>query len=461
MNELAVKAKNGTNTSTDQEYINKEVQNLISEIDRVQSTTTFNEKNLLTGSFNANLQVGAESGQTINLSISNMNASAIGVSAVSVSSTAAAGSAIDKIKSALASISTQRAQLGAVQNRLEHTIKNLDNVVENTTAAESQIRDTDMASEMVKFSNNNILAQAGQSMLAQANQSNQGVLSILGGGTAGTYYPLGGALADILNKNVKGANASAQSTGASVANVNLLKEGKVDIAFIQNDIAYYASTGTEMFKDKKVESLKGLATLYPETVQIVTTKKTGIKTVADLKGKRVAVGAAGSGTEANARQILNIAGITYKDIKPQYLSFGEAASALKDGNVDAGFVVAGFPTAAIQDLATQHDVVMVSVGADIADKLIAKYPYYTKVTIPAKTYNKVETDTAAVAVKCMLAVTDKMDADTGYAIVKALYGNLDRMKAAHNVSKNITKATGKDGMSIKLNAGAEKFFNEK
>ncbi len=180
MNELAVKAKNGTNTSTDQEYINKEVQNLISEIDRVQSTTTFNEKNLLTGSFNANLQVGAESGQTINLSISNMNASAIGVSAVSVTSTAAAASAIDSIKSALASISTQRAQLGAVQNRLEHTIKNLDNVVENTTAAESQIRDTDMASEMVKFSNNNILAQAGQSMLAQANQSNQGVLSILG-----------------------------------------------------------------------------------------------------------------------------------------------------------------------------------------------------------------------------------------------------------------------------------------
>ena len=294
-----------------------------------------------------------------------------------------------------------------------------------------------------------------------AADSGKKFINIATGGTAGTYYPLGGALADILNKNVPGANASAQSTGASVANVNLLKEGKVDIAFIQNDIAYYAATGTEMFKDKKVESLKGLATLYPETVQIVTTAKTGIKTVADLKGKRVAVGAAGSGTEANARQILNIAGITYKDIKPQYLSFGEAASALKDGNVDAGFVVAGFPTAAIQDLATQHDVVMVSVGADIADKLIAKYPYYTKVTIPGKTYNKVESDTAAVAVKCMLAVTDKMDADTGYAVVKALYGNLDRMKAAHNVSKNITKETGKDGMSIKLNAGAEKFFNEK
>ena len=272
-------------------------------------------------------------------------------------------------------------------------------------------------------------------------------INIATGGTAGTYYPLGGALADILNKNIKGANASAQSTGASVANVNLLKDGKVDIAFIQNDIAYYAVNGVEMFKDKKVPSLKGLATLYPETIQIVTTKKTGVKTLADIKGKRVAVGAAGSGTEANARQILNMAGITYKDIKVQYLSFGEAASALKDGNVDVAFVTAGHPTAAIQDLSTQHEVVLIPVDAAMADKLIAKYPYYTKLVIPAN--------------RCMLAVTDKMDADTGYAVVKALYGNLDRMKAAHNVGKNITKASAQDGMSIPLNAGAEKFFKEK
>ena len=181
MNELAVKSKNGTNTSTDREYINAEVQNLISEIDRVQSTTTFNEKNLLTGSFkNVGLQVGAESAQTIELNISQMSASKIGVKDVDVSTATKAGTAIDSIKEALKSVSQQRSELGAVQNRLEHTIKNLDNVVENTTAAESQIRDTDMASEMVKFSNNNILAQAGQSMLAQANQSNQGVLSILG-----------------------------------------------------------------------------------------------------------------------------------------------------------------------------------------------------------------------------------------------------------------------------------------
>ena len=181
MNELAVKSANGTNTTADRNYINSEVQALVSEINRVQSTTTFNEKNLLDGTFTGkNLLVGAESGQVIGISISNMDASNIGLSSISVSSEPNAKQAIDKIKTALASVSKQRSDLGAVQNRLEHTIKNLNNVVENTTAAESQIRDTDMATEMVKYSNNNILAQAGTAMLAQANQSNQNVLSLLG-----------------------------------------------------------------------------------------------------------------------------------------------------------------------------------------------------------------------------------------------------------------------------------------
>ena len=289
----------------------------------------------------------------------------------------------------------------------------------------------------------------------------QKFINIATGGTSGTYFPLGGALADILNKNIPGTNASAQSTGASVANVNLLSQGKVEIAFIQNDIAYYAANGTEMFKGKQVAGLQGLATLYPETVQIVTLKKSGIKSVADFKGKRIAVGAAGSGTEANARQIMEAYGIKYDDIKVQYLSFGEAASALKDGNVDAAFVTAGHPTAAIQDIATQNDVVLVPVDADKADALIKQYPFYTKLVIKAGTYPKQDADVTAVAVKCMLAVTDKMDENTAYAIAKALYGNLDRMKSAHSAANAISKDTAKDGMSIKLNPGAEKFFNEK
>jgi len=185
MDELATKAATDTLQSTDREYIQQEINALVSEIDRTSSATKFNEQNLLDGTFQGkNLQVGTDnvSSDLITVSIASLSAAGIGVNGLSVSGTdgTAARGAIDSIKTALQSVSSQRADLGAIQNRLEHTIKNLDNVNENTTAAESQIRDTDMAGEMVKYSNNNILAQAGQSMLAQANQSNQGVLSLLG-----------------------------------------------------------------------------------------------------------------------------------------------------------------------------------------------------------------------------------------------------------------------------------------
>jgi flagellin len=183
MNELAVKASNGTNTSADRGYIDAEVTALKTEITRVATTTTFNEQCLLNGDFTGKkLQVGAENedAQRITISIAKMSASGLSITDVSVATSDAAMAAIGTIKTALASVSKQRSDLGAVQNRLEHTIKNLDNVVENTTAAESQVRDTDMATEMVKYSNNNILAQAGTAMLAQANQSNQNVLSLLG-----------------------------------------------------------------------------------------------------------------------------------------------------------------------------------------------------------------------------------------------------------------------------------------
>ncbi len=186
MNELAVKSANGTNQSEDRSYIQSEVDALINEIDRVAKTTTFNEQNLLDGSWSSgvDLQVGAEgtSGNRISVSINAMDSAGISVSSLTssgVSSQANAQNAISTIKAAMTAISKQRSDLGAIQNRLEHTINNLDNVVENTTSAESQIRDTDMATEMVKYANNNILAQAGQAMLAQSNQANQGVLSLL------------------------------------------------------------------------------------------------------------------------------------------------------------------------------------------------------------------------------------------------------------------------------------------
>ena len=180
MNELATQAANDTNTTIDRNAVQKEINQLVSEIDRIQSTTQFNTMNLLDGTFkDKNLQVGSLSGQAIGISISNMNSSSLKVTNMSVSSFKSAGSAMDKIQSAINSVSEQRSYLGALQNRLEHTIANLDNISENTQAAESRLRDTDMADEMVEYSKNNILAQAGQSMLAQANQATQGVLSLL------------------------------------------------------------------------------------------------------------------------------------------------------------------------------------------------------------------------------------------------------------------------------------------
>ena len=180
MNELATQAANDTNTSTDRSALQAEVTQLTSEIDRIQSTTQFNTMNLLDGNFTGkSLQIGSLEGQSINVSISNMNASKIGVSGLSLSTFAKAGSAMTKIQAAINTVSTQRSSLGALQNRLDHTINNLDTTSENTQSAESRIRDVDMAKEMVEYSKNNILTQAGQSMLAQANQSTQGVLSLL------------------------------------------------------------------------------------------------------------------------------------------------------------------------------------------------------------------------------------------------------------------------------------------
>ncbi len=292
------------------------------------------------------------------------------------------------------------------------------------------------------------------------NTAEKKFLNIGTGGTAGTYYPIGGAMAEILNKDIQGMNASAQSTGASVANINMLKDGSVDLAIVQNDITYYAANGVEMFKDKKVDGLKGIATLYPETCQAVTLDSSGIKSIADLKGKKVAVGAAGSGVEANARQIMEAYGITYSDIQVQYLSFAEAANALKDGNIDAAFLTAGYPTSAIQDIASQHKVRLLPVTADKADALIAKYPFYTKTVIPAGTYAGFDEEVPAVSVMAMLVANDKVDDKLGYAITKALFTNLDRLHAAHAAAKAILKEKAMEGMSLPMNAGAEKFFKE-
>lgn len=280
------------------------------------------------------------------------------------------------------------------------------------------------------------------------------------GGTAGTYFPLGGAFAEIWNNSIEGINATAQSTGASVANINLLKDKKVEVVIVQNDIAWYTDNGQEMFKDAKYDNLRGLVTMYSEPLQIVTTDK-NIKSVKDLQGKSVAVGAIGSGVEANARQLIAAAGLDFeKDINAKFLSFAEASAGLKDKQVDAAFLTTGIPNAAIQDLGAQREVNVVPIDGEVADKLMTDYKFFTKFIIPANTYNGQTEDVQTLTVKAMLAVNADMDDDLAYQLTKAIYDNHDRVVAAHNVGKNITKETALDGMSITLHPGAEKYFKE-
>ncbi len=286
-------------------------------------------------------------------------------------------------------------------------------------------------------------------------------LNIATGGTAGTYYPLGGAMAEIWNKNVKGVNATAQSTGASVANVNLLKENKADIIMVQNDIVYYAANGIEMFKDNQYADVRGIATLYTEPIQIVAKSNTKIKNLDDLKGKKVSVGPIGSGSEVNARQILAAAGITYADFNPQYLSLADASSNIKDGNIDAMIFTAAYPTAAIQDLNAQHEIQMIPIEDAVADALIAQYPFYTKIVIPAETYQGINYATKGVAVKAMLVVSSAMSEDLVYQLLKTMYENTDRIIAAHKVGEHITRETGSEGIPIPMHPGAEKYFSGK
>ncbi len=295
----------------------------------------------------------------------------------------------------------------------------------------------------------------------EGQQSAETVFINIGtGGTAGTYYPLGGTMAEILKANIPGVNATAESTGASSANINMLNQGEIELALVQNDVSYYADLGIELFQEQgKIEGLRAIATLYPEICQIITTENTGITSVADFAGKRIAVGAAGSGVEANARQILAAYGLSYDDIKPQYLSFAEAAAGLKDGNIDAGFITAGTPTSAVLDLSAQNQVLLLSIDDAIADQLVEQYPFYTKVAIPADVYNT-EADVNTLAVKAMLATTDKVSEDMVYNITKAIFENLDKLAAAHTAGKLISLDTAQEGISIPLHPGAEKYFNE-
>lgn len=288
-------------------------------------------------------------------------------------------------------------------------------------------------------------------------------INIATGGTGGTYYPLGGAMAKIYNENIKGVTANAQSTGASVENIGLVSSGETEVAFVQNDVTYYAWTATESFKDKdKITNIRGMAMLYPEVVQIIATASSGIKSVEDLAGKKVAVGAPGSGTEVNARQILGEYGLTYDNLaKADYLSFAEAADQLKDKQIDAAFVTAAVPTSAVTEVTQTADIVVVPVDSAKISALAAKYPFYTEVTIPANSYKNQTSDVIAAAVMAMLVVPEDLDEDLAYNMTKYLFEQRQVIIDTHDRGNDIKLETALDGMPIDVHPGAQSYYDEK
>ena len=229
------------------------------------------------------------------------------------------------------------------------------------------------------------------------------------GGTSGTYYPFGGAIANIWNTKIENMNVTAQATGASAENLRLINKGEAEYAIVQNDVMDYAYNGTDLFAGEKLTNLATIGTLYPEVVQIAASKESGIKTIYDLKGKRVSIGDAGSGVEFNAKQILEGYGLTFDDIKKNNLSFKESAEGIQNGTLDACFITAGVPNSALQELAFTAGLVLIPVNGPEADKICAKYGFYTKTTIPGGTYQGTEDATEALAIKAPLAVTEKLD----------------------------------------------------
>ncbi|MDR0378663.1 MAG: TAXI family TRAP transporter solute-binding subunit [Candidatus Accumulibacter sp.] len=284
-------------------------------------------------------------------------------------------------------------------------------------------------------------------------------VSVATGGTSGTYYPIGGAIAQAASKSGV-LQATAETGNASVANLNLIGKGEIEVGFAQNDTAFWAYNGQQMFKEP-MKNLRTVAALYPEHVQVIIAKDAKVNLIGDLKGKRVSVGAAGSGVEADVRAIFDVAKLTYNDMKVDHLDFGATTSRFKDNQIDAGFVVAGFPTASIMDLTTTKDVDLLSFSEEFLAQLNKAHPYFVASIIPANTYRGIEKETRTPAVVAMLVTHDKVSEEVIYEFVKGMYENLDTIHASHATARQITLETALDGVTIPVHAGAAKYYKEK
>ena len=290
------------------------------------------------------------------------------------------------------------------------------------------------------------------------------LVTIASGWVVGVYYPLAGAMSRIAY-NAKDLNirATVESSGASVANAQLIGTGDADFALLQNDIAYYAYNGTTLaaFSGKPVKSMGGIFTIYPELVHIVATQASGVKSVRDLRGKRVVLGPQGSGTEQNALQILEVHGLKESDVKAERIDAAAAADQIKDARVDAAFFTTGLGSAVIIDTFISGKAVMVPVIAAEGDALKKRYPFYTIEKIPANTYKGQEAEITTPAVMAMMVAKADLPEDLVYRFTKAIFDDLKQFHAAHAAAKNLTLQSATAGMPIPLHPGAARFFKEK
>ncbi|MBE7423913.1 MAG: TAXI family TRAP transporter solute-binding subunit [Zoogloeaceae bacterium] len=304
-----------------------------------------------------------------------------------------------------------------------------------------------------------LLALAAGALLALPAQAQQ-FINVLTGGTSGVYYPLGVSLSQIYGKALPGAKTAVQATKASAENLNLLQAGRGEMAFTLGDALSDAWKGdAEAGFKAPLAKLRGVAAIYPNYIHLVASADSGIRSLADLKGKRVAVGAPKSGTELNTRAILKGAGMGYQDLgKVEYLPFGESVELMKNRQLDATLISAGLGVAAVRDLATAVKIVIVPIPADVIAKI--GDPAYQPATIPANTYGGQTADAPTVAIPNFLVTHEGVPADTVYAMTKSMFENLDQMVAAHAAAKAIKRENATKGMPLPLHAGAEKYYRE-
>ncbi|MEO8133310.1 MAG: TAXI family TRAP transporter solute-binding subunit [Betaproteobacteria bacterium] len=309
-----------------------------------------------------------------------------------------------------------------------------------------------------------------------ANAQTPSFFRIGTGGTAGTYYPIGGLLANAISNppgsrpcaeggscGVPGLIATAVASNGSVANINGIMSGSLESGFTQSDVAYWAYSGTGTYEGKpKVAGLRLIANLYPESIHLVARKGAGIKTPADLKGKRVSLDEPGSGTLIDAKLVMGAFGITEKDIKPAYLKPNQAGDKVRDGGLDAFFFVGGFPAGAISELASAGGgIELVALAGPEIDKLRAQYSFFANDVIPEKTYSGVG-ETKTISVGAQWVTSDKQSDELVYQVTKALWNANSRalLDSGHAKGKAIQKATAIAGAGIPLHPGAEKFYKE-